>query len=187
MKKIVGLWALYLSTTLCAFSQVDTSYIYNTNMPYGTLDLRLAKSSTRYYYLQEGVTFSYRESSPGVKTNTYVSMTTWNTSAYDQGHLREKNGTADNFVMNYRLLKPKDYNATFSPGYPIIIMFPGAGETANCWIDERCHWATHRYNPVVNNPPAPTDPTSKLLNNDRNLLHGGAQHLTAVNLPRMSL
>jgi hypothetical protein len=75
MKKIVGLWVLYLSTALCAFSQVDTSYIYNTNMPYGTLDLRLAKSPTRYYYLQEGITFSYRESEPGVKTNTYVGMT----------------------------------------------------------------------------------------------------------------
>lgn len=182
MRKLVGLWALYLSTTLCAFSQVDTSYIYNNNMPYGTLDLRLAKSSTRYYYLQEGITFSYRESAPGVKTNTYVSMTTWNTSAYDQGNLREKNGSADNFVMNYRLLKPKAYDPSYSPGYPIIIMFHGGGEAANCWIDARCHWATHRYNPVVNNPKAPTDPNHKLLNNDRNLLHGGAQHLTAVNL-----
>ncbi|HEU5146994.1 MAG TPA: hypothetical protein VFT90_09775, partial [Chryseosolibacter sp.] len=112
MKRIVGLWALYLGTALCAYSQVDTSYIYNANMPYGTLDLRLAKSSIRYYYLQEGVTFSYRESAPGVKTNTYVSMTTWNTSAYEQGNLREKNGNADNFVMNYRLLKPNNYNAT---------------------------------------------------------------------------
>ena len=182
MKRIVGLWALYLSTALCAYSQVDTSYIYNANTSYGTLDLRLAKSSIRYYYLQEGVTFSYRESAPGVKTNTYVSMTTWNTSAYEQGNLREKNGSADNFVMNYRLLKPNNYNATYEPGYPIIIMFHGGGEAANCWIDERCHWATHRYNPVVNNPPAPTHPDHKLLNNDRNLLHGGAQHLTAVNL-----
>lgn len=182
MKRIVGLWALYLGTAMCAYSQVDTSYIYNANMPYGLLDLRLAKSSARYYYLQEGVTFSYRESAPGVKTDTYVSMTTWNTSAYEQGNLREKNNTADNFVMNYRLLKPNNYNATYSPGYPIIIMFHGGGEAANCWIDVRCHWATNLYNPVVNNPPAPTDPDHKLLNNDRNLLHGGAQHLTAVNL-----
>ena len=182
MKRIVGLWVLYLGTTLCALSQVDTSYIYNPNMPYGTLDLRLAKSPTRYYYLQEGVTFSYRESAPGVKTNTYSSMTTWNTSAYGQGNLREKNGTADNFVMNYRLLQPKNYDPSYTPGYPIIIMFHGGGEAANCWIDTRCHWATDSYNPVTNSPPAPTTESHKLLNNDRNLLHGGAQHLTAVNL-----
>lgn len=182
MGKIVGLWVLYLGTTLCAFSQVDTSYIYSQGMPYGTLDLRLAKSATRYYYLKEGETFSYRESAPGVKTNTYQTMTTWNTAPYGQGHLREKNGSADNFVMNYRLLPPKNYNPTYSPGYPIIIMFHGGGEAANCWIDERCHWASASYNPVTNNPPAPTDQFHKLLNNDRNLLHGGAQHLTAVNL-----
>ena len=106
MKKIVGLWVLYLGTVLCAFSQVDTSYIYNTNMPYGTLDLRLAKSPTRYFYLQENITFSYRESAPGVKTNTFRSMTTWNSSPYGEGNLREVNGSSDNFVMNYRLLKP---------------------------------------------------------------------------------
>lgn len=182
MKRLVGWWVLYLSIPLAALAQVDTSYIYNTSMPYGTLDLRLAKSPTRYYYLQEGVTFSYRESAPGVKTNTYASMTTWNTSAYGQGHLREKNGTSDAFVMNYRLLKPKNYNESYSPGYPMIVMFHGAGESANCWIDRRCYWATSSYNPVTNSPPAPTTENHKLLNNDRNLLHGGAPHLSAVNL-----
>jgi len=182
MKRNVGLWALYLSSTLCAYSQVDTSYVYKTGMPYGVLDLRLARSATNYYYLQEGVTFSYRESAPGVKTDTYVSMTTWNTAAYEQGNLRLKSGASDNFAMNYRLLKPLSYNATYDPGYPIIIMLHGGGEAANCWIDQRCHWASHLYNPVINDPEAPTSPDSKLLNNDRNLLHGGAQHLTAVNL-----
>lgn len=182
MKRIVGTWILCLATGVSALSQVDTSFIYNTAMPYGTLDLRLAKSPTRYYYLQEDTTFSYRESAPGVKTNTYTSMTTWNTSAYGQGNLREVNGTSNRFVMNYRLLKPKGYDPTYSPGYPIIIMFHGGGEAANCWIDTRCHWATASYNPVTNSPPAPTDQFHKLLNNDRNLLHGGAQHLTAVNL-----
>lgn len=182
MKRIVGLWALYLGTALCAYSQVDTTYIYNTNMPYGTLDLRIAKSPTRYYYLQEGVTFSYRESAPGVKTNTYTRMTTWNTSAYGEGNLREVNGSSDNFAMNYRLLKPQNYNESYSPGYPLIVMFHGGGEAANCWVDSRCYWATAAYNPVTNSPPAPTTENHKLLNNDRNLLHGGAQHLTAVNL-----
>src|SRR5688500_16022947 len=110
MKNFVGLWVLYLVTSVCAVAQVDTSFIYNTRMSYSILYLRLAKWATRYYYLQEGVTFSYRESSPGVKTNTYTSMVTWNTSSYSQGNLREVNGTADNFVMNYRLLKPHNYN-----------------------------------------------------------------------------
>ena len=112
MKRVVGLWVLYLGTVLCAFSQVDTSYIYNTNMPYGTLDLRLAKSETRYYYLQEDTTFSFRESSPGVKTNTYLDMNTWNTSPYGEGNLRERTANSDLFVMNYRLLKPKGYDAS---------------------------------------------------------------------------
>lgn len=182
MKKNVGLWVLYLSTSICAYSQVDTAYIYNTNMPYGTLDLRLAKSDSRYYYLQEGATFSYRESSPGVKTNTYVKTTTWDTSPYGEGNLREKNGSTDKFVMNYRLLKPQNYNASWSPGYPIIIMLHGGGEAANCWVDASCYWATSQYNPITNSPPAPTDPDHKLLNNDRSLLHGGSVHLSAVNL-----
>ena len=180
MRKIVGLWVLYLGTVLSTYAQVDTSYIYNTNMPYGTLDLRIAKSPTRYYYLQEGTTFSFRESAPGVKTNTYVRDVTWNTSDYGEGNLREVNGDMDNFVMNYRLLKPENYNANYSPGYPIIIMIHGAGESGNCWIDERCKWATASWNPTTNSPPAPTADNHRLLNNDRSLLHGGAQHLTAV-------
>src|SRR5690606_12130539 len=164
MGKIVGLWVLYLGTIASTYAQVDTSYIFNTSMPYGTLDLRIAKSPTRYYYLEEGKTFSFRESSPGVKTNTYLPMNGWNTSAYDQGHLRERNGSTDRFVMNYRLLKPEGYRADYDPGYPIIIMFHGAGESANCWIDTRCYWATASYNPVTNSPPAPTDANHRLLN-----------------------
>ncbi|MDQ2656741.1 MAG: fibronectin type III domain-containing protein [Bacteroidota bacterium] len=182
MRKFVGLCVLCLGTSVNALAQVDTSYIYNTQTAYGTLDLRLAKSPTRYYYLQEGVTFSYRESAPGVKTNTYTSMVTWNTSAYGEGNLREKNGNSDYFTMNYRLLKPQNYNPDYESGYPIIIMLHGGGEAGNCWIDTRCYWASSDYNPVINSPPAPTDENHHLLNNDRNLLHGGAQHLTAVNL-----
>ncbi|HEY0770657.1 MAG TPA: hypothetical protein VGD31_10025, partial [Sphingobacteriaceae bacterium] len=121
MKKIVGLCGYLLCLVVPAFSQVDTSYIYNTAMPYGTLDLRLAKSATRYYYLQEDVTFSFRESAPGVKTNTFRDMTSWNSDPYRQGNLREKNGAQDLFVMNYRLLFPKNYNPSYDPGSPIII------------------------------------------------------------------
>src|SRR5688572_33218750 len=114
-KKIVGLYvAGLLLMSLKSFAQVDTSFIYKTNLPYGTLDIRIAKSSTRYYYLQEGKTFSYRESAPGVKTNSYRDMTSWDSSPYSQGNLREKNGTADAFIMNYRLLTPGNYQASYS-------------------------------------------------------------------------
>lgn len=61
MGKIGGLWVLFLCTSLTVYGQVDTTYIYNTAMPYGTLDLRIAKSPSRYYYLQEDITFSYRD------------------------------------------------------------------------------------------------------------------------------
>lgn len=181
MKKIVGLCGYLLFLVVPAFSQVDTSYIYNTAMPYGTLDLRLAKSATRYYYLQEDVTFSFRESAPGVKTNTFRDMTSWNSDPYRQGNLREKNGNQDLFVMNYRLLFPKNYNPAYDPGYPIIIMLHGYGERGNCWNDN-CYWSTTGWNPNTNSPAAPTSETHNLLNNDHNLLHGGLKHLDAVNL-----
>lgn len=181
MKRIVGLWVHLLILVTPAFSQVDTSYIYNTAMPYGTLDLRIAKSDTRYYYLQEDVTFSFRESAPGVKTNTFRDMTSWNSDPYRQGNLREKNGTQDIFVMNYRLLFPQNYNPAYDPGYPIIIMLHGYGERGNCW-NNNCYWSTTGWNPNTNSPAAPTSETHNLLNNDHNLLHGGLKHLDAVKL-----
>jgi chitodextrinase len=181
MKKISGLSALMLSVVVNVLAQVDTTFIYNTSMPYGTLDLRIAKSPTRYYYLQEGTTFSFRETPEGAKTNTFRDMTaSWNSSPYQQGNMREKNGSADQFVINYRILFPQNYNPEYDPGYPIIMMLHGAGETGNCW-GNNCHWADPTWNPVTNNPAAPTDEFHELLNNDRNLFHGGLQHLNAVN------
>jgi chitodextrinase len=180
MKKIT-LGTFLLSLFFDVFAQVDTTLIYNTSMPYGTLDLRIAKSATRYYYLQEGITFSFRQTPDGMKTNTFRDMTaSWNSSPYGQGNMREKNGNSDQFVINYRILFPQNYNPSFDPGYPIIIMLHGAGETGNCW-GNNCHWADPYWNPVTNNPPAPTDQFHELLNNDRNLFHGGLQHLNAVN------
>lgn len=161
-------------------AQVDTAFIYNTGMPYGTLDLRLAKSSTRYYYLQENRTFAFRESSPGAKTNSYKDMTSWNSSPYAQGNLRETNGSADYFIMNYRLLEPLNYSNTYKPGYPLIVFIHGGGERGNCW-QNTCHFDDPGWNPNTNSPPAPTDPNSKLLNNDHNLLHGGSPHLAMRN------
>lgn len=181
MKRIVGLWVALVVSLSPVFSQVDTSYIYNTAMPYGTLDLRVAKSATRYYYLQEDKTFSFRESAPGVKTNTFNDMTSWDSSPYKQGNLREKNGNQDLFVMNYRILFPQNYDPNYDPGYPIIIMLHGYGERGNCW-NNNCYWNTTSWNPNTNSPPAPTSETHNLLNNDHSLLHGGQKHLTAVNL-----
>lgn len=180
MKTLLS-WILLLACSSSALSQVDTSFIYNTSMPYGTLDIRLRKSASRFYYLQAGRTFSFRESSPGVKTNTFRDMTSWNSSSYTEGNLREKSGSADYFILNYRLLFPSNYKTDYTPGYPIIVMMHGLGERGNCW-DNNCYWATQSYNANTNEPPAPTDPTHKLFNNDHNLLHGGKQHLDARNL-----
>jgi hypothetical protein len=181
MKTKILLFATFFTIAISSFSQVDTSYVYNPNAPYGSLDIRLAKSPTRYYYLQEDVTFSFRESAPGVKTNTFFDMTSWNSSAYTQGNLREKNGSADNFVMNYRLLKPVGYNPSYEKGYPLIVMFHGSGEHGNCW-NGNCYHANKDYNPLINNPAAPTAPDHELLNNDHQLTHGGRTYLDAVNL-----
>jgi hypothetical protein len=179
MKKIVG-FILFISLFFESYSQVDTSYVYSTSKPYGTLDIRIRKSSTRYYYLKPDVTFSFRESSPGVKTNTYRDITSWDSSPYSQGHMREKNGSLDAFIMNYRLLFPQGYNASYDPGYPMIVMMHGAGERGNCW-DNTCYHGDRTWTPATNSPAAPTDPTSRLLNNDHNLLHGGSPHLNARN------
>lgn len=180
MRQLVG--CIFL--VACSYSgmcQVDTTFIYNTSMPYGTLDIRLRKSSTQYYYLQPGKTISYRESSPGVRTNTFKDLTNWDSSPYTEGNLREKTSTTDLFVMNYRLLLPANYNSSYSKGYPMVIMMHGAGERGNCW-DNECHHADRTWNYTTNNPPAPKTVDHPLLNNDHNLLHGGKPHLDARNL-----
>src|SRR5688572_5011735 len=134
MKKIYFLFVLAL-TYFSGYGQVKSTYIYNTAMPYGTLDLRTKISSTDYFYIQEGKTFSYRESSPGVRTNTYLDMTSFDSSPYGQGNLRRKVGAADKFIMNYRLLPPLNYSATFADGYPLMLLLHGAVERANCYYN----------------------------------------------------
>jgi len=162
-------------------AQVKSSYLYNTAMPYGTLDIRTKISSSHYYYLQENKTFSYRESSPGVKTNKFLKMTNFDSNPYTQGNMRMRNGTADKFVMNYRLLKPVNYNASYTAGYPLILILHGAVERANCYYNS-CYHANWSYDPNVNSPKAPSTATHKLLNNDHNLQQGGKVHLDARNL-----
>jgi hypothetical protein len=161
------------------FAQVKSSYLYNTSMPYGTLDIRTYISSTNYYYLQEGKTFAYRESSPGVRTYKYRDMTSWESSSYVQGNMRYKNGTSDKFAMNYRLLKPQNYNTAYS--YPLIVILHGGVERGNCYYNE-CFHSDWNYDPNVNSPRAPTTVDHKLLNNDYQLVVGGKEHLDARNL-----
>ena len=180
MRKGVGFLVLVIVLHFNSSAQVDTSFVYKSGLPYGTLDIRIAKSSTRYYYLQENKTVSFRESSPGVRTNTYRDMTSWDSSPYGQGNMREKIGTSDAFVMNYRMLYPNGYNPSYSPGYPLIVFMHGAGERGNCW-DGTCYHGDATWNPNTNTPAAPTGATSKLLNNDHNLLHGGSVHLQMRN------
>jgi hypothetical protein len=177
--KSIYLFVIGLLITKSAIGQVDSTFIYNNAMPYGTLDIRLAKSDTRYYYLKENQTFSFRETSPGVRTNSFVDMTAWDSGPYTEGNLREKAGDQDLFIMNYRLMKPDSYNPSYAKGYPLIIMFHGAGERANCW-KSNCYHATGAYNPNVNSPAAPTDPELELLNNDHHLIHGGRFYMDAI-------
>ena len=180
MKRTIFAFTLFYCTlSLVSFSQVDTSYVYDTSTPFGPLDIRIALGPDNYYYLQEGQTFSFRESASGTRTNTFLDMTSWDSSPYTEGHMRLKMPTADAFIMNYRLLKPEDYNPSFEPGYPIIILMHGYGERGNC-EDDLCYHADRSWNPFKNDPPAPTDPLLELLNNDHNLLHGGQRHLNAV-------
>jgi predicted esterase len=174
-------WSLAIIFLFCSKTQaqVDTTFIYNNNTPYGSLDIRIANSASWYYYLQEEKTFAFRESSPGVKTNTYLDMTSsWDSSPYSQGNLREKNGATDSYVMNYRLLKPQNYNATYSPGYPLLLILHGLGEAGNC-SEFECHHADKNYDPNDNSPAAPVTADHALLNNDHQLTNGGVVHMKA--------
>jgi hypothetical protein len=163
------------------FAQVKSNYLYSTSMPYGTLDIRTRISSTDYYYIQENKTFAFRESSPGVRTYKYLDMTSWESSPYGQGNLRRKVGTSDKFIMNYRLLLPMNYSSTYAEGYPLIVMFHGGAERANCYYNT-CYHSGWSYDPNVNSPAAPKTSTHKLLNNDHQLAQGGKNYLDARNL-----
>jgi hypothetical protein len=172
---------LILSIALASYNQtaaqVDTSYIYNQNMPYGTLDLRISKSDKNYYYLVEGKTFSFRTAG-GQKTDNYLHMTAWDSEPYEQGQLREKFATSDRFTMNYRLLLPENYKPDVK--YPIVLFLHGLQESGNC-AEDRCFHADREYDPNENIPAASDAFDNPLYNNDYNLLHGGRNYLSARN------
>lgn len=175
MRYVTLSFLIFLSIPL--FSQVDTSFIYRTGLPFGTLDLRIARSGTSHYYLEEGKTFSYREKD-GRRTETYLDMTSWDSDPYQEGNLRLRDDSKDYFVMNYRLLRPMSYNENLDGGYPLVLMMHGRLERGNC-ADNTCYHSNRTYDANANNPPAPADQDHPLLNNDYNLNHGGRNYLEA--------
>ncbi len=178
MMKVFFTTFLLAHSCLYAFSQVDTSLVYNTNAAYGTLDIRLSNGPQHKYYLQENKTFSFRQDN-GESTNTFVDMTAWDSNPYKEGNLREVDGNNDKFVMNYRLLIPDGYDESYSPGYPLVIVLHGLLEGGNCG-GNICRHASPQYSPLQNQPPAPTDVNHELLNNDYNLVHAGSNYLEAA-------
>src|SRR5690242_1161017 len=106
MKKVYILTILSQFLWLIVIAQVKPEFLYNPNTSFGTLDLRTKISESTYYYLQENQTFSFREDPVGERTNTYLDMTTFDSSPFTEGHLRKKDGGSDYFIMNYRLLFP---------------------------------------------------------------------------------
>jgi predicted esterase len=177
MNRICLILPIVLASYNQTAGQVDTSYIYNQNMPYGTLDLRISKSDNNYYYLVENKTFSFRTDG-GKRTDNFLHMTAWDTREYQQGQLREKFATTDRFTMNYRLLLPENYKSDVE--YPIVLFLHGLQESGNCAVD-RCFHADREYDPNENIPAASLDANNPLYNNDYNLLHGGRNYLNARN------
>lgn len=170
---------IFMCMSFNSYAQVDTSYLYDPASKLGPLDIRIARSREEFYYLDDGRTFSFREVN-GIRTNTYLDMTAWNSAPYRQGNLRLSVNNSHGFVMNYRFLKPAGYDKNYGPGYPLVLVFHGLQERGNC-AGSKCYHATKDYSPNTNLPQAPTDPHSPLLNNDYNLVHGGSNYLEAFN------
>jgi predicted esterase/fibronectin type 3 domain-containing protein len=115
-------------------------------------------------------TYSWRD------TDQFHNMTNWDSKPYKEGHLRQLSGSSWIFRMNYRLLFPNSYDAKYKKGYPILIMFHGAGERGNCW-ETNCY-----CDGCDPNKPEPGKAASAYLNNDHMLVHGGQPFMDAVNL-----
>ncbi|HEY0654259.1 MAG TPA: fibronectin type III domain-containing protein [Chryseosolibacter sp.] len=158
-------------------SQIDTTLIYNPAARFGPLDIRIAKSPTDYYFLETDKTFSYREVN-GQKTNSYLDMTAWDSSPYKQGMMLETINGSVQFVMNYRLLEPSNYDKNYNEGYPLVLVLHGLSERGNC-AGSDCYHGTTSYSPNVNLPKANSSNENPLLNNDYNLVHGGSNYLEA--------
>lgn len=195
LAKIAILSAVFTSFCIQSYAQVDPDweyFHYRSNglriggpLPNGitgiTVDTRLT-TPDRQYYLNIGPTFSFRRtSSDGPLTNTYYAMAGFGSGNYTQGQLRAQVlWQGDQFMMNYRLLFPRNYNSNpnVEGGYPMIVMIHGFGERGNCW-GTNCYHSNSNWNPNTNNPAAAWN-NNQLLNNDHSMTHGGAVHQTAV-------
>ncbi len=118
-------------------------------------------------------------------TSTFFDMTSWDSSPYTEGHLKEKSGLNWVFRQNYRLLYPNaqadksGWDPNYKPGYPLIVMLHGGGERGNCWNGD-CYCGTGNGCDPNLTPIPGTIP--QFLNNDHVLTHGGSPHLAAVRL-----
>ncbi|MBX2898326.1 MAG: prolyl oligopeptidase family serine peptidase [Cyclobacteriaceae bacterium] len=98
----------------------------------------------------------------------YYKMVTWDDSSIKQycyrGHQGGLSGPVAEF-LNWRMAFPLNYDSARTQKYPMIVMLHGAGESGRIWS------GNFNY------------PTSDIRfdNNGANLIHGGQQHLNAVN------
>lgn len=96
---------------------------------------------------------------------SYADYTTnWNSNPYTEGHLTYEGA----FQMNYRFLFPSGHDPEYQPGYPLIVMMHGGGESGNCGANPH--------------PDRNCNPSSNNNNNDLQLTHGGKLHMDAVTL-----
>jgi len=140
-------------------AQVDTTWLHFRYLPDGTrvtpqtgggieVDIRINKSPTNYFYLEENKTFSVRKTN-GVPTDSYFPMAGFNSIQYTQGHLRNIFPGRNDYVQNYRLLFPNNYNANYEQGYPLIVFTHGFGERGNCWGNS-CYFPTTAWDANTN-------------------------------------
>lgn len=170
---ILALFTLQVNITS---AQIVDNYLHGFKFHENAGNPNGPKLNIDRYPLQDS-TFSFRSSTAGGKTS-FFNRTGWNSEQYGQGHVID-NATGA-FQQNFRLLEPNGYDENFEDGYPLIVMLHGAGERGNCW-GNNCYWGGTGWNPTDNNPEAGPTTSGDLLNNDHNLLHGGRQHLDAVN------
>ena len=68
------------------------------------------------------------------------------------------------WLLNFRIAYPTDFDSLSSELKPLIVFMHGAGERGDCW-GGNCY--------TKNDP--------RMWNNDHNLVHGGRQHMDAIN------
>lgn len=95
----------------------------------------------------------------------YYKSVSWDDSQIKEFALRRLDGAAVQEFMNFRVLFPNGFNKNNDTKYPLIVMLHGAGESGRSWAGR------YDYNPD----------DIEYDNNGRNVIHGGTQHIAAVN------